>query len=102
MKTSMNIFVGNLPFTITETELRELFEEYGALESAKLITDRESGRSRGFGFVEMDNADADAAIKALNGKEMGGRSIKVNQAQPRKTGFSRGGGGGGGGGGGYR
>ncbi len=93
----MNIFVGNLPFTITETELRELFEEYGALESAKLITDRESGRSRGFGFVEMDNADADAAIKALNGKEMGGRSIKVNQAQPKKTGFSRGGGGGGGG-----
>jgi len=94
MKTSMNIFVGNLPFTITETELRELFEEYGTLETIKLITDRESGRSRGFGFVEMDNADADAAIKALNGKEMGGRSIKVNQAQPRKTGFSRGGGGG--------
>jgi RNA recognition motif-containing protein len=101
MKTTMNIFVGNLPFTVTETELRELFEEYGTLETIKLITDRESGRSRGFGFIEMDNADADAAIKALNGKELKGRSIKVNQAQPRKTGFSRGGGGGGGGGG-YR
>jgi len=81
----MNIYVGNLPFNASEEDLRALFEEFGAVESIKLITDRETGRPRGFGFVEMENADADAAIKALNGKEFGGRNIKVNQSEPRKS-----------------
>ncbi len=85
----MNIFVGNLAYSITESDLRALFEEFGELQSAKLITDRESGRSRGFGFVEMENADADAAIKALNGKDIDGRNIKVNQAEERKSRSSR-------------
>lgn len=80
----MNIFVGNLPFTVTETDLRQLFEQHGPVQSIKLITDRESGRSRGFGFIEMDNSEADAAIKALNGMAMQGRNIKVNQAEARK------------------
>ena len=93
----MNMFVGNLPFTVTEEELRTMFEEHGTIESLKLITDRETGRSRGFAFVEMENAEADAAMKALNGKDMGGRNIKVNQAEERKPRS-----GGGGGGGGYR
>ncbi|VAX21468.1 hypothetical protein MNBD_NITROSPINAE04-1887, partial [hydrothermal vent metagenome] len=62
----MNIFVGNLAFAVTETELRDLFEEHGTVNSLRLITDRETGRSRGFGFVEMDNSEADSAIKALN------------------------------------
>ncbi len=80
----MNIFVGNLPFTVTQADLESMFEEFGTVESAKLITDRETGRSRGFAFVEMANADADTAIKALNGKDMDGRTIKVNQAEDRK------------------
>lgn len=85
----MNIYVGNLPFSVTEEELRELFEPFGAIISLKLITDRETGRPRGFGFVEMDNADADAAIKALNNTELGGRNLKVNQSEPRKSSPSR-------------
>ena len=85
----MNIFVGNLPFSVTEDELRSLFEEFGTVESVKLITDRETGRPRGFGFVEMDNADADSAIKSLNGKDIDGRAIKVNQAEERKPRSSR-------------
>ena len=80
----MNIFVGNLPFTVTQADLESMFQEFGTIESAKLITDRETGRSRGFAFVEMDNSGADAAIKALNGKDMDGRTIKVNQAEDRK------------------
>ncbi len=80
----MNIFVGNLAYSVTETELNEMFEEHGAVNSAKLITDRETGRSRGFGFVEMDNDAAEAAIKALNEKDFGGRAIRVNQAEDRK------------------
>jgi RNA recognition motif-containing protein len=80
----MNIFVGNLAYSVTQADLQTLFEEFGTVQSAALITDRETGRSRGFGFVEMDNADADAAIKALNGKDLGGRNIKVNQAEDRK------------------
>jgi len=80
----MNIFVGNLSFNVTETELRELFEEHGTVTSLRLITDRDTGRSRGFGFVEMENADADTAIKALNGLDLQGRNIKVNQAEERK------------------
>lgn len=81
----MNIYVGNLPFSVTEDALRELFEPFGEIQSVKLITDRETGRSRGFGFVEMDNADADAAIKSLNNTEMDGRTLKVNQSEPRKS-----------------
>ena len=86
----MNIYVGNLPFSVTEDSLREMFEQYGEIESCKLITDRETGRPRGFGFVEMDNAGADAAIKALNNTELEGRTIKVNQSEPRKPSSSRG------------
>jgi len=81
----MNIYVGNLPFSVTEDELREMFERFGEVQSVKLITDRETGRPRGFGFVEMENADADAAIKELNNTEMGGRMLKVNQSEPRKS-----------------
>ncbi len=80
----MNIFVGNLAYSVTQADLQTLFEEFGTVQSAALITDRETGRSRGFGFVEMDKADADSAIKALNGKDIGGRNIKVNQAEERK------------------
>lgn len=77
------IYVGNLPFSATEDELRELFERHGAVQSVALINDRETGRPRGFGFVEMADADAQAAIQAVNGKEMGGRALRVNEAQER-------------------
>jgi RNA recognition motif-containing protein len=89
------IYVGNLPFSANEGELRQLFEEFGTVNSVALINDRETGRPRGFGFVEMPNADAARAIQALNGKDMGGRPLRINEAQERE----RGGGGGGGGGG---
>lgn len=79
-----SIYVGNLPFTATEDEVQELFAAYGNVDSVRLITDRETGRPRGFGFVRMDAADADAAIQALNGKEMGGRSLRINEAEERK------------------
>ena len=80
----MNLYVGNLPFSTNSDELRETFEEYGAVSSAQVIMDRETGRSRGFGFVEMDNDDeARAAIEALDGSDLGGRRIKVNEARPR-------------------
>lgn len=91
------IYVGNLPFSATESEIRELFGQHGTVESVSLITDRETGRPRGFGFVEMARADASRAIQSLNGKDMGGRPLRVNEAQERT-----GGGGGGGGGGGNR
>ena len=87
------IYVGNLPFTATEDEVRELFNTHGTVESVNVITDRETGRPRGFGFVEMSAADADSAISALNGSDFGGRNLTVNEARPRE---SRGGGGGGG------
>jgi len=96
------IYVGNLPYSTTEDELRELFSEHGEVTSASLVMDRETGRPRGFGFVEMsDDAQANAAIEALNGKDLGGRDLTVNEARPREN---RGGGGGyrGGGGGGGR
>lgn len=80
----MNIFAGNLSFDTTETELRELFEEFGTVDSVKLISDRETGRSRGFAFVEMENSGGEAAIKALNGKDVQGRTIRVDQAEERK------------------
>jgi RNA recognition motif-containing protein len=80
----MNIYVGNLPYNITEDELREKFSEYGEVSSVSIITDKFSGQSKGFGFVEMsNNADADNAIKGLNETPVGGRNIKVNQAKPR-------------------
>ncbi|MCB1867349.1 MAG: RNA-binding protein [Gammaproteobacteria bacterium] len=80
----MNIYVGNLPYNVTEDELREAFSEFGKVTSATLIIDKMSGRSKGFGFVEMgNNAEADAAIKALNESPFKGRNIKVNQAKPR-------------------
>jgi len=80
----MNIFVGSLPFTIKETELKRLFEEYGEVASAKIITDKLSGRSKGFGFIEMPNdQEAQEAINGLNGTEVGGRKIVVNKSEPR-------------------
>jgi len=79
-----NIFVGNLAFSTTEDELRQLFEAYGAVERVSIMNDRETGRSRGFGFVEMTNAnEADAAINAMNGSTVGGRALNVNEARPR-------------------
>lgn len=80
----MNIYVGNLPWNTTEESLRSLFEEYGEVQSAKVITDRETGRSRGFGFVEMaDDGAAQSAIDALNDKDFEGRNLRVNEARPR-------------------
>jgi cold-inducible RNA-binding protein len=92
------IYVGNLPFTATEDQVRELFAAHGTVESVALPNDRETGRPRGFGFVEMSQADAARAIQAVNGKELGGRALRVNEAQDKPRG---GGGGGGGGRGGY-
>lgn len=100
----MNIYVGNLKFETTDDGLREAFEAYGTVDSAVVIKDRESGRSRGFGFVEMpDDTEAQAAIDGLNGTELDRREIKVNKAKPRtpRGSRSRGGFGGGGRGGGY-
>jgi RNA recognition motif-containing protein len=77
------IYVGNLPFSIDETGLRALFAQHGTVESVALITDRETGRPRGFGFVEMPKDDATQAIQNLNGHDMGGRSLKVSEAQER-------------------
>jgi cold-inducible RNA-binding protein len=98
-KESMKkIFVGNLSFNMTDGELRSMFEPFGAVESVLIVTDRNTGRSRGFGFVEMsDNGAADQAIAALNGKDQGGRALTVNEARPKMDrGGPRGGGGGGG------
>jgi RNA recognition motif-containing protein len=95
----MNIYVGNLSRDVTETELREAFEAFGEVTSVNIITDKFSGESRGFGFVEMPTqAEAQAAMDDLNGKEMKGRELNVNEARPR-TERRRGGGGGRGGGG---
>jgi cold-inducible RNA-binding protein len=77
------IFVGNLDFGATEDSIRSLFEQYGPVESAKLMTDRDSGRSRGFAFVEMADTDAEKAINALNGTNLGGRALNVNEARPK-------------------
>jgi len=95
----MNIFVGSLPFKIEEADLKELFEAFGEVSSVKIINDRETGRSKGFGFVEMaDDEAAKKAIGDLNGSEVGGRNIVVNQAEDKKPrDNSRGFGGGGGG-----
>lgn len=81
----MNIYVGNLNFNLGEDELKELFQNYGEVTSVKIITDKYSGRSKGFGFVEMaDDASANQAIEELNGKEISGRNLKVNQARERE------------------
>lgn len=96
-----NIYVGNLPFSVTDESLEKMFAEYGAVSSAKVISDRDTGRSRGFGFVEMSSADdADKAISAIDGFETDGRTLTVNEARERAP--SRDGGGGGYGGGGRR
>jgi RNA recognition motif-containing protein len=99
----MNIFVGSLPFSLKESELKEYFEEYGEVASVKIISDKFSGRSKGFGFIEMpDEEKAKKAIEELNGAEIDGRAIVVNKAEERKEGERRGGfGGGNRGGGGY-
>ena len=103
----MNIYVGNLSYGVSDDNIREVFEAFGAVSSAKVITDKFSGRSKGFGFVEMDNdAEGNAAIEQLDGAEIDGRAIKVNEARPKEDnrggGGYRGGGNRGDGGGGYR
>lgn len=101
----MKLYVGNLSFNTSEDELREAFEAFGAVRSSSIVMDRFTGRSRGFGFVEMDDeTQAKAAIEGMNGKNFGGRDLTVNEAQPperRSGGFGGGGGGGGGSRGGY-
>jgi len=97
----MNIYVGNLLREATEEDLRQAFESFGEVTSAKIITDRFTGDSRGFGFVEMsNNSEAQAAISGLDGKDLKGRALKVNEARPRRDDHRGGGGGGGFGGGG--
>ena len=91
----MKLYVGNLPFSATEDQVRTLFAAHGTVDKVSLVNDRETGRPRGFGFVEMPNADATRAMQALDGKDFGGRALKVNEAKARE-------GGGGGGGGGRR
>jgi RNA recognition motif-containing protein len=84
---STKLFVGSLPYSTTEEELREIFSEVGEVASARVITDKITGRSRGFGFVEMTNdADANTAIETLNGKDVGGRAIMVSEARPMEKG----------------
>lgn len=81
---SKNIYVGNLPWSTTEDEVRDAFAPFGEVHSVKLINDRETGRPRGFGFVEMEAQGADSAIDSLDGTDFGGRNIKVNEARPRQ------------------
>ena len=82
----MNIYVGNLDFKVNENDLKEIFEEYGTVSSTKIISDKYSGRSKGFGFIEMENQDeANKAIKELNGSQLESRDIVVNEAKPRRT-----------------
>ncbi len=90
----MRLYIGNLPYSMNDASLRELFEEHGNVIDASVVIDRETGRSRGFGFVEMDDADAQTAIETMNGAEVEGRALNVNEARPRAD---RGGGGGRGG-----
>jgi len=82
---SKNIYVGNLPWSMTDAELSSMFSQYGEVSSAHVIEDRETGRSRGFGFVEMDAEGARKSIEALNGADCKGRALKVNEAQPRES-----------------
>ncbi len=99
----LNLYVGNLPYSVTDQELNDIFSEIGEVQSARVMNDRETGRSRGFGFVEMKNEDdGREAIEKLNGQDMGGRALVVNEARPREERPRGGGGGFGGGGGGGR
>lgn len=94
------LYVGNFPYSLTDSDLEEMFKSFGTVASAKVIMDRESGRSKGFGFVEMgSDAEAQAAIQAMNGKDVQGRALTVNEARPKPEGGPRGGGRGGYGGG---
>lgn len=88
------IFVGNLPWDVDDQKLEDMFTQYGDVQSSKVITDRETGRSRGFGFIEMDEDAANDAISGLNGKDVGGRDLRVNEAneRPERSGGYRGGG----------
>ena len=102
------LYVGNLPYGVSDSDLQNLFQQHGTVQSAQVIMDRDTGRSKGFGFVEMgSDQEAQAAIAGLNGKEVDGRTLTVNEARPKTEGGGRGGGGGGrggyggGGGGGY-
>ena len=98
----MDIYVGNLAYSTNDESLKEAFSPYGEVTSARVVTDRMTGRSKGFGFVEMpDRTQAQAAIDALNGKEVDGRALRVNESQPKPREERRGGGGGGGGRGGF-
>jgi RNA recognition motif-containing protein len=101
----MDIYVGNLPYTATEEDVTDLFAAYGPVERVKIITDRETGRSKGFAFVTLgDQSQLNAAIEALDGQDYQGRALRVNASEPKEArpgGFRSGGGGGGGGGGGY-
>jgi RNA recognition motif-containing protein len=99
IELSKKLYVGNLPFTSSEDELRAAFERHGTVSSVAVITDRETGRPRGFAFVEMEDASAaDDAMRALDGSDFGGRSLRVNEAQDKRGGGGGFGGGGGGGG----
>ena len=81
----MNIYVGNLSYSLSEEELRDAFAAHGEVSSVKILSDRETGRSRGFGFVEMPNqSEGEAAVEQLNGKDLGGRALRVNEARPRE------------------
>ncbi len=98
----MDIYVGNLPYDVTDSDLQTLFEKHGQVESARVVMDRDTGRAKGFGFVTMNNqSEAEAAVAATNGMDMGGRALRVNESQPKPR-DSRGGGGGGRSGGGGR
>jgi len=98
----MKLYVGNMSFDTEESDLRKAFEEHGTVDSVAIITDRDTGRSKGFGFVEMsDDTQAQAAIEAMNDKDFMGRTLKVNKAKPRTDNRGGGGGGGRGGGGGF-
>ena len=96
---SKKLYVGGLPYAVTDQRLEEVFSEHGTVESARVVTDRDTGRSRGFGFVEMESqGEAESAISALNGTDLDGRTLTVNEARPRENrsgGFGGGGGGGG-------
>jgi RNA recognition motif-containing protein len=94
----VKLFVGNLPWSVGDAELGEIFADHGEVQSARVISDRDTGRSRGFGFVEMETDDINAVIRATDGYEIGGRNLRVNQAEDKPSGGSRGGFGGGGGG----
>lgn len=99
----MDIYVGNLPYDVSDSDLQQLFEKYGTVASARVVMDRATGRAKGFGFVEMnDRAEAEKAIAGTNGTDMNGRPLRVNESQPKPRTESRGGYGGGGGGGGSR